>query len=84
MRIMRERIRILGERQERYRAIRDPEMLFHALRQRHIQMTLRPLRELSDSLVPIASRKDLDWLENIHDLGHHLQTQLIKTTQNTG
>ena len=78
-----ERIRILGERQERYRAIRDPEMLFHALRQRHIQMTLRPLWELSDSLVPIASRKDLDWLENIHDLGHHLQTQLTKTIQNT-
>ena len=67
-----ERIRILGERSDRYRPIVDAAAIFHALRAQHIAQTLRPLQEMNDSLTAIANRRDLQWLEPVHDLGNEL------------
>lgn len=74
-----ERLRILGHRNDRFRAIDDPNALFHALQVRHFQQTLRPLQEMSQSLGAIASQQDLQWLEPVQGLGKHLKTQLVIT-----
>ena len=74
-----ERLRILGHRNDRFRAIDDPNLIFRALQVRHFQQTLRPLHEMSQSLGAIASQQDLRWLEPVQGLGQHLKTQLAIT-----
>ena len=70
-----DRLRILGQRHDQFRAINDPVALFGALQLRHFQQTLRPLMDMSHTLSALASRQDLTWLTPIQGLGQQLETQ---------
>ncbi len=73
------RLRILGHRNDQFRAVSDPITLFSALQLRHFQQTLRPLQDMGLSLGAIASQQDLAWLDPIQGLGQQLETQLTIT-----
>ena len=70
-----DRLRILGQRHDQFRAISDPVALFGALQLRHFRQTLRPLMNMSRTLSALASQQDLTWLTPIQGLGQQLETQ---------
>lgn len=66
-----ERMRLLGERQERFTPIRDGRLIRAALLAHFEQQTLRPMKLLEHTLTAIAGREDLSWLGALHDLGQN-------------
>ena len=65
-----ERMRILGERQERFTPIRDGR-LQGALLAHFEQQTLWPMKLLEHTLTAIAGKEDNPWLGALHDLGQN-------------
>ena len=65
-----ERMRLLGERQERFVPLRDGRMIRAALSAHFKQQTLRPMKLLEHTLTAIAGKEDLSWLGALHDVSH--------------
>ena len=66
-----ERMRLLGERQERFTPIRDGRLIRAALLAHFEQQTLKPMKLLEHTLTAIAGKDDLSWLGALHDMSHH-------------
>lgn len=65
-----DRMRILGQRQERFSPIRDGRLIRSALSNHLEQKTMKPLRLLEHTLTAIAGKDDLAWLAALHELSH--------------
>lgn len=63
------RLKILGDRNEKFTAIRDAEALENALTRHLRQQTTQPLSAMSNTLSAISGKSDLHWLDTIQGLG---------------
>lgn len=63
------RLKILGDRHEKFTAIRDAEALESALTQHLRKQTTQPLSDMSNTLSAISGKSDLHWLDTIQGLG---------------
>ena len=63
------RLKILGDRHEKFTAIRDAEAVESALTQHLHKQTIQPLSDMSNTLSAISGKSDLHWLDTIQGLG---------------
>ena len=63
-----ERLRILGQRQDQFTAMRDGQQIQRALLAHWAKKILLPMDRMQESLAAIADKHDLPWYEAIQDL----------------
>lgn len=63
-----ERLRIMGTRGYRYRAIEDPGLIFSALARARRQDAFLSMERVGPALTSIAGKEDLDWLQTVGTL----------------
>lgn len=63
------RLKILGDRHEKFTAIRDAESVESALTRHLRTQTTQPLNNMTNTLSAISGKSDLHWLDTIQGLG---------------
>lgn len=64
-----ERLKIMGERHEKFTAIRNPDEVHVALQSHLEQKTLLPLLEMRAAVSAISGKGDLHWFNTVFALG---------------
>ena len=64
-----ERLKILGERHEKFTAIRNPDEVHVALQSHLEQNTVLPLLEMRATVSAISGKGDLHWFNTLYALG---------------
>lgn len=73
-----ERLRILGQRQDRFEAVRDGQLIREALAAHWEKKTVQPMKSMEQSLAAIAGKDDLHWFETVYSLRRTLTPESNK------